>query len=59
MLKKLNVNAGKKFGMWRSLVAHFVRDEGVGGSNPLIPTNFFERLGWHIFTLSALAIYTV
>jgi hypothetical protein len=24
--------------MWRSLVAHFVRDEGVGGSNPLIPT---------------------
>ncbi len=25
--------------MWRSLVAHFVRDEGVGGSNPLIPTN--------------------
>ena len=26
------------FGMWRSLVAHFVRDEGVGGSNPLIPT---------------------
>ncbi len=28
-------------GMWRSLVAHFVRDEGVGGSNPLIPTNQF------------------
>ena len=26
--------------MWRSLVAHFVRDEGVGGSNPLIPTTF-------------------
>src|SRR5699024_10973479 len=27
------------FGDWRSLVAHFVRDEGVGGSNPLSPTN--------------------
>ena len=26
------------FGDWRSLVAHFVRDEGVGGSNPLSPT---------------------
>ena len=24
--------------MWRSLVAHFVRDEGVAGSNPVIPT---------------------
>ena len=27
------------FGDWRSLVAHFVGDEGVGGSNPLSPTN--------------------
>ena len=25
-------------GMWLSLVEHLVRDEGVGGSNPLIPT---------------------
>ncbi len=24
--------------MWLSLVEHLVRDEGVGGSNPLIPT---------------------
>ena len=23
--------------MWRSLVAHFVRDEGAAGSNPVIP----------------------
>lgn len=30
------------FGEWRSLVAHFVRDEGVGGSNPLSPTKFKE-----------------
>lgn len=30
--------------MWRSLVAHFVRDEGVGGSNPLIPTSLYLLL---------------
>ena len=27
-------------GEWRSLVAHIVRDDGVGGSNPLSPTIF-------------------
>ncbi len=32
------------FGDWRSLVAHFVRDEGVGGSNPLSPTKFKKAL---------------
>ena len=26
-------------GVWRSLVAHFLREEGVGGSNPLTPTS--------------------
>ena len=26
------------FGMWPSLVGHFVRDEGAAGSNPVIPT---------------------
>ena len=31
-------------GMWRSLVARFVRDEEVAGSNPVIPTrNSNER----------------
>ena len=36
------------FGDWRSLVAHFVRDEGVGGSNPLSPTKFrkTQPYGW-------------
>ena len=29
--------------MWRSLVAHFVRDEGAGGSNPLIPIDWEYR----------------
>jgi hypothetical protein len=27
------------FGEWLSLVEHLVRDQGVGGSNPLSPTN--------------------
>ena len=28
--------------MWLSLVEHVVRDDGVGGSNPLIPTIFLS-----------------
>jgi hypothetical protein len=28
-----------KVGEWLSLVEHLVRDQGVGGSNPLSPTN--------------------
>jgi hypothetical protein len=32
-------------GEWLSLVEHLVRDQGVGGSNPLSPTNLsFNRL---------------
>jgi hypothetical protein len=31
-----------KFGEWLSLVEHLVRDQGVGGSNPLSPTNSFS-----------------
>ncbi len=27
-------------GAWLSLVEHLVRDQGVGGSNPLAPTNY-------------------
>ena len=29
-------------GEWLSLVEHLVRDQGVGGSNPLSPTNCFQ-----------------
>ena len=29
-----------KVGEWLSLVEHLVRDQGVGGSNPLSPTNY-------------------
>jgi hypothetical protein len=31
-------------GEWLSLVEHLVRDQGVGGSNPLSPTNLFLDL---------------
>jgi hypothetical protein len=30
------------FGEWLSLVEHLVRDQGVGGSNPLSPTIYFQ-----------------
>lgn len=33
----LNLQCHFYGGMWRSLVAHFVRDEGAAGSNPVIP----------------------
>jgi hypothetical protein len=33
--------ACERIGVWRSLVAHLVRDEGVAGSNPATPTNSF------------------
>ncbi len=31
--------ARQNVGEWLSLVEHLVRDQGVGGSNPLSPTN--------------------
>ena len=36
---------GFLIGMWLSLVEHSVRDAGVGGSNPLIPTIQFKKEG--------------
>jgi hypothetical protein len=32
-----------RVGEWLSLVEHLVRDQGVGGSNPLSPTIYFQR----------------
>jgi hypothetical protein len=32
--------ADRTVGEWLSLVEHLVRDQGVGGSNPLSPTIF-------------------
>ena len=34
-------------GEWLSLVEHLVRDQGVGGSNPLSPTILFYNLQPH------------
>ncbi len=33
------MNTLTSVGEWLSLVEHLVRDKGVGGSNPLSPTN--------------------
>ena len=33
---------------WLSLVEHSVRDRGVGGSNPLAPTNFSRLLATNL-----------
>ena len=43
-------------GMWLSLVEHLVRDQGVAGSNPVIPTIDFNGLrlpGPHPFFYAA------
>ncbi len=40
---QVNIRVGiddASVGQWRSLVAHLLREQGVGGSNPLCPTNF-------------------
>jgi hypothetical protein len=36
--------AARVVGEWLSLVEHLVRDQGVGGSNPLSPTMFFSAI---------------
>ncbi len=38
-------------GTWRSLVAHLHGVQGVGGSNPLVPTNSILRF-WHQFEIA-------
>src|SRR5438552_5104694 len=34
-------SSDRRVGAWLSLVEHLVRDQGVGGSNPLSPTILF------------------
>ena len=36
--------ASATVGEWLSLVEHLVRDQGVGGSNPLSPTNLLHSI---------------
>gem|GEM_PF-1730144 len=39
MDKKGKIRIFDQIGVWLSPVEHLVRDEGVGGSNPLTPTH--------------------
>ena len=48
----LSLGADSIVGEWLSLVEHLVRDQGVGGSNPLSPTNLFLA---HSVAYAALA----
>ena len=41
-------------GEWLSLVEHLVRDQGVGGSNPLSPTIKINHLHWNLIPLNNL-----
>jgi hypothetical protein len=42
-------------GEWLSLVEHLVRDQGVGGSNPLSPTIIFNSLYFiSVFPITSL-----
>ena len=46
-------------GEWLSLVEHLVRDQGVGGSNPLSPTNSsstYKLLEWFKWVQLAIAL---
>ncbi len=47
-----------RFGEWLSLVEHLVRDQGVGGSNPLSPTNFSVALGFCSFEKMSSRIFS-
>ena len=46
---------GRRPGMWRSLAAHLLWEQGVGGSNPPIPTSVRtlapESVPFHLFHL--------
>ena len=41
---KFQFNHLSMFGAWRSLVAHLLWEQGVGGSNPLAPTSKIKGL---------------
>ena len=47
-------NAG--VGTWRSLVAHLNGVQGVGGSNPLVPTSLLNGLATPPFSVSNLGV---
>ena len=44
----------QRVGEWLSLVEHLVRDQGVGGSNPLSPTNI-SRASVNVYSITRIA----
>ena len=42
-VRPLSARLREAFGVWRSLVARFVRDEEAVGSNPATPTKWGDR----------------
>jgi hypothetical protein len=51
--------ASRSIGEWLSLVEHLVRDQGVGGSNPLSPTilkPMVDRCLAHLVDLFSISI---
>ena len=46
---------GPQYGTWRSLVAHLLWEQGVGGSNPLVPTTLtFDAVAERICYIDAV-----
>jgi hypothetical protein len=54
LLLQLEAASFHSVGEWLSLVEHLVRDQGVGGSNPLSPTILFKGSSFTDFTDSPL-----
>src|ERR1700736_1242737 len=52
------VSHQQAFGAWLSLVEHLVRDQGVGGSNPLSPTNLSLALSI-IYASTVVSVFSV
>ncbi len=52
----LQVMNNEGVGTWRSLVAHLNGVQGVGGSNPLVPTSLFNGLAIPYFPVCNLGV---
>jgi hypothetical protein len=53
-LRFSSAQACTSVGEWLSLVEHLVRDQGVGGSNPLSPTNYLGSRSEATIELSSI-----
>ncbi len=59
MFPSKSAPACKSVGEWLSLVEHLVRDQGVGGSNPLSPTNLSltSSIAYPAFVIFVLGLF--